>query len=99
MTSTVSPGTRRALQFGCIALIVVAFARLAAVLPRWMSGEPPTYPGEYFEHLSPVLVTVPLMTLVLLAHGRQPAPSWRSAVQWGLLALSVVGIAIAAHQR
>lgn len=89
-TSTVRTGLQ---LFGAL-LIVAKLVRLAVILPDWLSGAPPAYPGQYERQLFSVLTSVPLLSAVLLMQPtRNGAPARaRLVLAWTLLAASVIAM-------
>ena len=80
--------------------MVVILARLAMVVPGWMSGAPPAYPGQYLRRLYLALAMVPLLCVTLLGitASRNRQPLWRRVLPWVLLAVSVVAMVLDAWQ-
>ena len=83
--------------FGSL-LIVASLGRLALVVPDWLAGAPPAYPGLYERQLFGVLTRVPLLSAVLLMQrtGKGAPARGRQAVVWALLAISVIAMVVEA---
>jgi hypothetical protein len=83
--------------FGVL-LILASLGRLALVLPDWLAGAPPAYPGQYERRLFSVLTSVPLLSAVLLMQstGNTAPVRRRHAIAWALLAISVSAMIVEA---
>ena len=91
---------RTGLQVFGLLLIVVSLGRLAVVVPSWVGGAAPAYPGQYEHRLLGVLTSVPLLSVVLLMQrGAHGAPARRRPVlAWALLAISVIAMLVDASR-
>ena len=83
-----------AFQLFGLLLVIASLGRLVTVVPDWVGGEPPAYPGQYERRLFGALTSVPLMSAFLLTQRReQGAPTrGRRALVWALLAISVIAL-------
>jgi len=72
-----SNSLRTALNVLLLLLIVVSLGRLAVVVPNWVGGAAPAYPGQYESRLFNFLAFVPVLSAVLLIQRSTPrAPGW-----------------------
>lgn len=87
---------RTGLMWFGVLLIIASLGRLAVVLPDWLAGAPPAYPGQYERRLFSVLTSVPLLSAVLLMQGtgRTAPMRGRQVAVWVLLAISVIAMLV-----
>jgi hypothetical protein len=79
-------GTRILLWSVALGLIGIYSARLLSVVPDWLAGIPPSYPGRYETRASSALTGIALMLTPVVNTWPGP-PTWRRHV--GVAALLV----------
>ena len=91
-----SKSLRTALNVLLLLLIVVHLGGLAVMVPDWVGGAAPAYPGQYENRIFGVLTLVPMLSAVQLIQRNAPrAPNWgRLTLTYALLALGVISMLV-----
>jgi hypothetical protein len=92
----VSRSPQHGLRVLGLPMIAVLLVRLVLVVPDWVAGVAPVYPGQYERRLRGALTSVPLLSAVQLVLWSTPsAPSRRRVrLAWALLAMSVMAVLV-----
>jgi hypothetical protein len=71
----------------CVALIAIQGWRLLEIVPRWLGGLPPAYPGQYQRRSLDVAIAVGLMGAVLVRQLTGRVSRRAQFAYWSLLAV------------
>jgi hypothetical protein len=80
-------------------LIAAVLVRLALIVPRWVTGTPPAYPGQYEGRLLVTITMVGILGAALLAKRPVFHTSRGKIAYWGLLGVAIVAMVVDASVR
>lgn len=94
MTSSTIPARSRTIIVICVAFIALEAWRFIAIVPHWLQGLPPAYPGQYETRLLSAASGMGLVGALLVSRVFDRASRRAQSAYWGLLVLAGAAFAV-----
>jgi hypothetical protein len=87
---------RRIYRTLCVALMAWPVARVLQIIPEWVTGARPAYPGQYLSRLLNAVIMVGILGSVLVGQSDARATRRGIVTSWILLAAAIAALVAAA---